>query len=163
MILDAIFGEPKWLWSRLAHPAVLMGRAVSFIDKTYNRGARRKMAGALSFTLLVLVAYALGVIITMIPGIWADVIVGAMLLAHKSLIEHVSAVGDGLRISLDEGRKAVAMIVSRDTGIMNETAVARSAIESGAENFSDGVIAPLFWFGILGLPGLTGLQNHQYS
>jgi adenosylcobinamide-phosphate synthase len=154
MILDAIFGEPKWLWSRLPHPAMLMGKAVSFIDKIYNHGAKRKMAGFLSFALLVIGAYALGLIITLIPGIWADAIIGAILLAHKSLIEHVTAVGDGLRMSLGAGRKEVAMIVSRDTRDMDETAVARSAIESGAENFSDGVIAPLFWFGILGVPGL---------
>lgn len=158
MILDAVFGEPKWLWSRLPHPAVLMGKAVGFIDKTCNRGSRRKIAGILSFTLLVIAAYALGLIITMIPGIWADVIIGAMLLAHKSLIEHVSAVGNGLRMSLSAGRKAVAMIVSRDTRDMDETAVARSAIESGAENFSDGVIAPLFWLAILGLPGLLAYK-----
>lgn len=154
MILDAIFGEPKWLWSRLTHPAVLMGNAVNTIDKTYNLGPKSKIAGFLSFAVLVIGAYALGLIITFIPGMWADVIIGAILLAHKSLIEHVAAVGNDLRMSLNEGRKAVAMIVSRDTRDMDETAVTRSAIESGAENFSDGVIAPLFWFTLLGLPGL---------
>lgn len=154
LVLDAVFGEPKWLWSRAPHPAVLMGKAVGYIDKTYNQGNRRKKAGILSFSLLVVSAAAIGIILSLVPGIWVDVIVGAMLLAHKSLIEHVAAVGSGLRMSLAQGRRAVAMIVSRDTRDMDETAVARSAIESGAENFSDGVIAPLFWFALLGLPGL---------
>lgn len=131
-----------------------MGKTVGYIDKTYNRGSRRKLAGTPSFGLLVVGAAALGVVITLVPGVWLDVIIGAMLLAHKSLIEHVAAVGSGLRMSLAQGKRAVAMIVSRDTRDMNETAVARSAIESGAENFSDGVIAPLFWFMICGVPGL---------
>lgn len=154
MILDAIFGEPKWLWARVPHPAVLMGKAVAHIDKAYNKGARRKLKGALSFGLLIIFAAVIGIMITLVPGIWLDIIVGAILLAQKSLIEHVAAVADGLRMSLQQGRRAVAMIVSRDTKAMDESAVARSAIESGAENFCDGVIAPLFWFAIFGVPGL---------
>lgn len=154
MILDALLGEPKWLWSRIPHPAVLMGKAVGYIDTRFNTGEQRKLPGALSFGSLVIAAYVLGVIIAAIPGSLAEIIIGAMLLAHRSLIEHVTAVSTGLRMSLAEGRRAVAMIVSRDTRALDESAVARSAIESGSENFSDGVIAPLFWFGLLGLPGL---------
>ena len=78
----------------------------------------------------------------------------AILLAQKSLVSHVKDVGNGLRSSLAEGRRSVSMIVSRDTTDMTEAQVARSAIESAAENLSDGVIAPAFWFLIAGLPGL---------
>jgi adenosylcobinamide-phosphate synthase len=158
MILDALLGEPKWLWSRLPHPAVLMGQAVGYIDTTFNTGHRRKQAGALAFAALVIMAIVIGGAIQAIPGIWADVILGAMLLAQRSLIDHVSAVANGLRMSLAQGRRAVAMIVSRDTTTLDESAVARSAIESGSENFSDGVIAPIFWFALLGLPGLLAYK-----
>ncbi|MCL4133142.1 UNVERIFIED_CONTAM: hypothetical protein GTU68_004971 [Idotea baltica] len=77
-----------------------------------------------------------------------------MLIAQRSLVQHVQAVGDALRLSLGDGRRAVAMIVGRDVREMDEAAVARGAIESAAENLSDGVIAPLFWFALAGLPGL---------
>lgn len=154
MVLDAALGEPKWLWSRIAHPAVLMGRAVDYADITYNKGDARRRNGILSLIGLLAIAGAIGLIITAIPGIWADVIVGAVLLAQRSLVDHVTAVANGLVLSLQNGRKAVAMIVSRDTSQMDESAVARSAIESGAENLSDGVVAPVFWFALLGVPGL---------
>ena len=154
MILDAICGEPKWLWSRIPHPAVIMGKAVGYIDTNFNKGSQQKLSGTMSFAGLVVAAVLIGLLIAAIPGIWADVILGAMLLAQKSLIDHVQAVGNGLRMSLAQGRRAVAMIVSRDTQTLDKSAVARSAIESGSENFSDGVIAPIFWFALLGMPGL---------
>ncbi len=154
MILDAIFGEPKWLWSRIPHPAILMGRAVGYIDTTYNTGRDRKTKGTLAFASLAIAALILGFIIQAIPGIWADVILGAMLIAQRSLIDHIRAVEHGLRMSLAQGRRAVAMIVSRDTRHMDASSVTRSAIESGSENFSDGVIAPIFWLAIGGIPAL---------
>ena len=93
-----------------------------------------------------------------LPGWWAEVLVGAVMLAQRSLAQHVQAVGDALRLSLGDARSAVAMIVGRDVTGMNEAAVARAAVESAAENFSDGVIAPLFWFVLAGLPGLLDLR-----
>ena len=78
----------------------------------------------------------------------------AIHLAQKSLVEHVAAVARGLRMSLTDGQRAVAMIVGRDTEVLDRSGVSRSAIESAAENLSDGVIAPAFWFLVAGLPGL---------
>ena len=153
MILDAIFGEPNWLWSRLPHPAVLMGRAIDWADSRFNRGNDRKLKGIASVAALTLAAAILGVAIAALGPI-AETLAAAILLAHRSLVTHIRAVADGLRLSLPAGRHAVAQIVSRDTAEMNEAAVARSAIESAAENLSDGVIAPAFWFLIFGLPGL---------
>ena len=153
MILDAIFGEPDWLWSRLPHPAVLMGRAIGWADNRFNRGKYRKLKGIASIAALSLAAAILGVAIATLGPI-AETLAAAILLAHRSLVTHIRAVADGLRLSLPAGRHAVAQIVSRDTAEMNEAAVARSAIESAAENLSDGVIAPAFWFLIFGLPGL---------
>lgn len=152
MVLDAVFGEPKWLWDRVPHPAVVMGRLIGGADRRFNCGAARKAKGILLVIVLVIGAAALGLVLRQIPLV--EILLGAVLLAQKSLVEHVKAVARGLERSLAKGRYAVSMIVGRDTSEMNEAAVARGAIESAAENFSDGVIAPAFWFLVAGLPGI---------
>jgi adenosylcobinamide-phosphate synthase len=155
MLLDAALGEPKWLWDRWPHPAVLMGRAVARADDRLNRGAQRRLRGVLAMTLLGLGAMALGALIAAIPDFGIlEIIAAAILLAQRSLVDHVQAVGDALRLSVGEGRRMVARIVGRDTATMDAPAVSRAAIESAAENLSDGIIAPAFWFLIGGLPGL---------
>jgi adenosylcobinamide-phosphate synthase len=153
LILDAIFGEPKWLWSRLPHPAVLMGRFIGWADVQFNAGRHQKAKGTILLITLVLLGGSLGWLLSLLP--YFEIIGAAILLAHKSLLQHVKAVAKGLEISLEDGRTAVAMIVGRDTKEMGQSAVARAAIESAAENFSDGVIAPAFWFLIGGLPGIV--------
>ncbi|MGZ9809387.1 adenosylcobinamide-phosphate synthase CbiB [Pseudoroseicyclus sp. H15] len=157
-LFDAALGEPRWLWGRVPHPAVLMGRAIGWLDDRMNRGANRRAKGVAAVALLLIGAIALGLALAALPGWWAEVLVGAILLAQRSLADHVSAVAKGLRRGLPEGRAAVAMIVSRDTAAMEAPAVARSAIESAAENLSDGVIAPAFWFALAGLPGLLAYK-----
>ena len=153
MLLDAVFGEPRMLWDRLPHPAVLMGRLVVFLDRTLNTGQDRKSKGVLALSVLCFTAAVIGSVLSQFGWV-TEIIVAATLLAQKSLVDHVRAVAKGLRTSIEEGRFAVSMIVSRDTKDMNEAQVARSAIESAAENFSDGVIAPAFWFLIGGLPAM---------
>lgn len=153
LLLDAILGEPNWLWSRLPHPAVLMGKLVKTLDQSLNTGAARRIKGAAVVVILIAVALSIGYLLSLFGPI-VQIICAAILIAQRSLIEHVAAVATGLRQSLEQGRTAVSMIVSRDTGTMTSPQVARSAIESGSENFSDGVIAPAFWFLIAGLPGL---------
>src|SRR5690606_30809207 len=88
------------------------------------------------------------------PGIWAEFLVVAVLVAQRSLSDHVEAVARALDVSLASGRMAVARIVGRETAAMDEPAVARAAIESAAENLSDGVVAPVFWYVVAGLPGI---------
>ena len=153
MLLDAIFGEPRFLWDRLPHPAVLMGRLVAFLDRTLNMGNDRKSKGVLALAILCFSAAVLGSVLSQLGWV-IEIIVAAILLAQKSLVDHVKAVATGLRISIAQGRFAVSMIVSRDTKDMTESQIARAAIESAAENFSDGVIAPAFWFLIGGLPAM---------
>lgn len=153
MLLDAIFGEPRFLWDRLPHPAVLMGRLVAFLDRTLNMGNDRKSKGVLALAILCFSAAVLGSVLSQLGWV-IEIIVAAILLAQKSLVDHVKAVATGLRISIAQGRFAVSMIVSRDTKDMTEPQIARAAIESAAENFSDGVIAPAFWFLIGGLPAM---------
>jgi adenosylcobinamide-phosphate synthase len=153
LLLDAVFGEPAWLWRKLPHPAVLMGRLIGWCDATLNRGEMRHTKGILTVAGLLCIAITLGWVLSLLGPV-AAAIIAAILLAHRSLVQHVETVADGLRMSLLQGRRSVAMIVSRDTADMPAPAVARSAIESAAENLSDGVIAPAFWFLIAGLPGL---------
>jgi adenosylcobinamide-phosphate synthase len=155
LLLDAAFGEPNWLWSRLPHPAVVMGRAVGWLDARLNTGENRKAKGVLALLVLVFGAGLLGAVIAALPdGGLLEVLAAAILLAQRSLVDHVRAVGDALRLSLADGRRMVARIVGRDTSALDEAGVARAAIESAAENLSDGVVAPALAFLLFGLPGL---------
>jgi adenosylcobinamide-phosphate synthase len=159
LLLDAVFGEPKALWDRLPHPAVLMGRLVGWCDRRFNCGKAVRLRGVLVTLGLVLVGLVTGGLIQSLPdhGV-AEVVVLAILLAQKSLVDHVRAVATALRRSLGDGRAAVAMIVGRDTAAMTGPDVARAAIESAAENLSDGVVAPVFWYLVLGLPGIVAYK-----
>lgn len=154
MLLDAILGEPRALWDRWPHPAVLMGRAVAALDRRLNIGGARQLRGVAAVVLLVVGAGALGWVLALLPGILAEVLIGTILIAQKSLVQHVRAVARALRMSVGDGRASVAMIVGRDTAGMDGPAIARAAIESAAENLSDGVTAPVFWFVVAGLPGI---------
>lgn len=156
LILDAILGEPDWLWGRFPHPATLMGRCVEWLDNRLNHGHNRRNAGILAIAILTLGALALSLFIKSIPDAGLlEVLLAAILLAQRSLTDHVFQVAEALRSSLTEGRRAVSMIVGRDPEELDKSAVARGAIESAAENFSDGVFAPAFWFLIFGLPGIV--------
>ncbi len=155
LLLDAALGEPKLLWDRYPHPAVLMGRAVAWCDHRFNQGGNLRLKGVAVMAGLAMAAVALGRFIHDLPDFGIiEIILAAILLAQRSLVQHVAAVAKGLRMSLRDGRRAVAMIVGRDTNVLDRSGVARSAIESAAENLSDGVIAPAFWFLVGGLPGL---------
>ena len=155
LILDAIFGEPEWLWSGRPHPVSLMGRAIEWLDERLNKGDNRRNGGIMAVVVLVILGAIIGQLIGFIPDLGLlEAIGAAILISHKSLMEHVTAVATALRSGLKHGRNAVAMIVGRDPDEMEEADVARAAIESAAENFSDGVIAPAFWFLLLGLPGI---------
>jgi len=155
MVLDAIFGEPRWLWSRIPHPAIVIGRAIGWLDVHLNTGTGRKMRGFFAVTLLIIAALLIAAAIRILSGgPTAEIALAAILLAQRSLVTHVGDVANNLRISTAEGRTAVAHIVGRDTAGMDQTAIVRGAIESASENMSDGVIAPIFWFLIAGLPGL---------
>lgn len=153
LMLDAALGEPRWLWSRAPHPAVLMGQAVTVLDRRLNRGERLHARGVLTAGALAGGALAVGWLISL-AGPLAEIVVAAMLLAQRSLVQHVQAVSVALRLSSGDGRAMVARIVSRDCHDMDAPQVARAAIESAAENLSDGVVAPAFWFLVGGLPGM---------
>ncbi len=159
LLLDALIGDPKSLWSKVPHPAVMMGKVISWADQRFNDDddpeSTRKVNGILVCVALIVSMLILAAIVCYLPFSWLlSVLIGASLLAQRSLVEHVQAVADALRISTTDGRVMVARIVGRDTANMSHEGISRSAIESAAENFSDGLVAPLFWFVVAGLPGI---------
>ena len=161
LVLDAMFGDPDWLWKRCKHPVVWIGGQIAFFEKRWNRGepTNRRGAGLLTVALVLLTAVLAGMavewIASLLPfGALLEIAAAAILLAQGSLARHVRAVAHGLAESLAEGRRQVALIVGRDSQTLYESGVARAAIESTAENFSDGVVAPALFFLLFGLPGL---------
>lgn len=158
MILDAALGEPKWLWSRFPHPVVIMGNLIAWCDRRFNRGPDRRIKGVMVIVALVVGSALFGGLVTLFLGNLADIIIIAILLAQRSLVDHVSAVATALAHSTEAARTAVAQIVGRDTADMDPPAISRAALESAAENLSDGVIAPAFWALIGGLPGILAYK-----
>lgn len=169
LAFDAVLGDPNWLWRRVPHPVVLIGRAIGWLDRTCNRDDHppwlRRAAGIVVVVLLVIVASGCGVAITQaLPdGVAGDVLLGliaSVFLAQRSLYQHVARVRDAFAGGgLDEARRAVGMIVGRDPQSLDQSGVCRAAIESCAENFSDGVVGPAFWLAVLGLPGLIAYKT----
>jgi len=159
-----LLGELPAIFSLVPHPVALAGRAVAWFDHHLNRERRdeqtRRARGV--FTVAVLIAgaaalgFALAIVLRAIHLGWAlEALLVAVLLAQRSLYDHVAAVRDALdRRGLAAGREAVSHIVGRDPESLDEYGVARAAIESLAENFSDGVVAPALFYAVFGLPGL---------
>jgi len=168
LAVDAWLGDMPALFARIPHPIIIAGRAIAFFDRKLNREIRgeasRRVRGIITVVVLVGAAAALGAAIEHLcrgsfAGAAVEILLIAILVAQRSLFEHVCAVGRALTVGgLDAGRDAVRHIVGRDPAGLDEHGVARAAIESLAENFSDGVVAPVFWFAVLGLPGLFGYK-----
>ncbi|HMO30179.1 adenosylcobinamide-phosphate synthase CbiB [Enterovirga sp.] len=165
LLLDALIGDPDRIWRRLPHPVAWLGALVAFGDRHLNRESwsaqARRNAGFLWTTALVAAGLAGGHLLEQglraLPlfDLWIA-LAASTLIAQRSLYEHVARVRDAA--SLEEARAAVSMIVGRDTSRLDEAGIARAAIESTAENFSDGVVAPAFWFALAGLPGLVAYK-----
>jgi adenosylcobinamide-phosphate synthase len=168
LAFDALIGDPEWLWSRLGHPVSLIGAFIDTLDHTFNKEdqspQQRRSAGIASTTALVVVAAAVGALIQTIAmqlpgGNIIIALIASVFIAQRSLYRHVGEVRAAFaRGGLTEARDAVAMIVGRDPQNLDEAGVCRAAIESCAENFSDGVVAPVFWLALLGLPGLIAYK-----
>lgn len=167
LVLDCLFGDPPWLYRRIEHPVALLGKLIAWGEQRLNKagdGRARAFVNGIGLTLLVtLLAFAVGAalsdILGRIPLGWLlEAVLASSLIAYRGLLEHVMAVARGLDRGLDDGRAAVAHIVGRDPQSLDRGGVARAAIESLAENFSDGTVAPAFWFLILGLPGLCAYK-----
>lgn len=159
-LLDFIFGDPE----RLPHPVVLFGKGIAWAERRFNHGRHRKLKGALTAVTLILLTYVATLLVMLLASRWTGVyiMVGAIgvfyCLAGTTLIREVRMVFTALDRSLDEGRKQVARIVGRDTSTLSAQEVRKAALETLAENLSDGVIAPLFWYTLLGLPGMMAYK-----
>jgi adenosylcobinamide-phosphate synthase len=164
LVIDALFGDMPMIFRHIDHPVVVAGRAIAFFDRKLNRQNRsetsRRDRGIVTVILLVAAAATLGLAIQRLCrghllGAVFEALLMAVLVAQRSLYDHVAAVAEALDAGgLAAGRAAVRHIVGRDPMSLDTHGVARAAIESLAENFSDGVVAPVFWYLLLGLPGL---------
>lgn len=161
--IDALVGDPPRLYHHLAHPVALFGRLVARAERALNTelaSARtRRLHGGVLTVVLTAVAALLGAVLAdllgRVPGGWvAEAVLASTLVAARSLYEHVRAVAHALEKGIEQAREAVRHIVGRDPDSLDTPGVARAAVESAAENFSDGVVAPLFWYCLLGLGGL---------
>lgn len=164
LLIERSIGYPDFVYRHFRHPVVWMGALIGFLDRKLNRESdpprRRRTGGIAALVLLISVsaipAYLIAQFLGSGPvGLVFQALAAATLLAQRSLISHVRTVEAGLARGLGPGRVAVAMIVGRNPDSLDEAGVARAAIESLAENFSDGVVAPAVWLAILGLPGIV--------
>lgn len=160
-LLDLFLGDPQ----RLPHPVVGFGRAISFGEKHLNRGNDRLLKGGLLAVGLIVAVYFLTVLLlrlTLFLPFYVTIVVQALLiffcLSGTTLIREVRMVFQAVDRSLEEGRKQVARIVGRDTSELSAQEVRTAALETLAENLSDGVIAPLFWYVVLGVPGMLAYK-----
>lgn len=160
-LLDLFLGDPQ----RLPHPVVGFGRAISFGEKHLNRGNDRLLKGGLLAVGLIGAVYLLTVLLlrlTLFLPFYVTIAVQALLiffcLSGTTLIREVRMVFQAVDRSLEEGRKQVARIVGRDTSELSAQEVRTAALETLAENLSDGVVAPLFWYVVLGVPGMLAYK-----
>jgi adenosylcobinamide-phosphate synthase len=163
LLIELIVGYPDRLLRAIGHPVTWMGRLIAALDRALNHesmsDAKRRVAGALALVVIIglpaIIGYLAECAILLLPlGIVLAAVLASTLIAQRSLREHVARVAAGLEHDgLAAGREAVSHIVGRDPDTLDEAGVARAAIESLAENFSDGVVAPAFWLAVAGLAG----------
>lgn len=165
LILDAVIGDPDWLWRRIKHPVVWIGKAISWLETRLNLGEpqARRLGGLVTALALLTGAALTGWLIERLAGLLPfgsliEIAAVFALVAQGSLAQHARAVATGLAQNLTEGRLAVSRIVGRDPETLDENGVARAAIESVAENFSDGIVAPALAYLLFGLPGILAYK-----
>lgn len=163
LIIEAYVGEAPALFRVVPHPVRVIGSLVGWFDRKLNRQQRseavRAARGALLVAVMVAITGAVGWGVSWLTQHhdfgWTVEMFGLVaLLAGRGLYDSVNKVGKALKLDLPSGREAVSHIVGRDPNQLNESGVARAAIESAAENFCDGVVAPVFWYALFGFPGI---------
>jgi len=168
MAMDALVGWPDRLFARIGHPVTWLGKVIAALDARWNRdtdpASTRRVAGVAAALFVIVAAATIGwAVQRIVPfGLVGSTLLGLLawpFVAFHSLYDHVAAVRDPLRAgNIDSARNDVSMIVGRDPQALDDAGIARAAIESLAENASDGVVAPLFWGVLFGLPGIIGYK-----
>ncbi|MBT5667441.1 MAG: cobalamin biosynthesis protein, partial [Rhodospirillaceae bacterium] len=166
LVLDAALGDMTWLFRHIPHPVVLVGGLIGALDRKLNRrgDAARLVRGAIVVAMVVAISawfgWAVHRVAQSVPHAWlAELAFAVVLLAQRGLYVHVRDVGSALaQDGLGAGRAAVSHIVGRDVSALDEHGVSRAAIETLAENFADGVVAPVFWYAVFGLPGICAYK-----
>jgi adenosylcobinamide-phosphate synthase len=185
LLFEALIGYPAPVYAMLSHPVTWIGALIARLEQMLNRpefsGDRRKALGALSLLVVLAVTGEVARLLSdwsphNVFGFIVLAVLASSLVAQRSLYEHVAAVAEALeREGIAGGREKVAMIVGRDVSALDVAGVSRAAVESLAENFSDGIVAPAFWTAALGLPGgalykaantadsMIGHRNERYK
>ncbi len=155
-IADKLFGDPRFL----PHPVTSFGKVIAWGEKVLNKGTGRALKGAIFAITLICASFLLMYFLLKIIGPYPllsvpfSAVIIFFCLAGKTLIDEVRQVFHAVDSSIDEGRKQVARIVGRDTSALSPQQIRTAALETASENLSDGVVAPLFWFMLLGVPGM---------
>jgi adenosylcobinamide-phosphate synthase len=164
VIVERFVGYPDEVFARIGHPVVWIGRLIAFLDKKLNRIAadrqETRLRGAIALAVLVVAVFLPTWIIAQLLGGWRggwiiEALLASSLIAQKSMRDHVLDVYRNLGKSLPKARIAVGKIVGRDPAHLDESGISKAALESLAENTSDGIVAPVFWYALLGLPGIA--------
>ncbi len=164
LIVERFIGYPKPVYEKIAHPVVWVGWLISRLDRNLNRTGAHAKEGRLRgiIALLTLIAAAFipawfisQILATTRVGWIVEALLATSLIAQKSMSDHVMDVYRAFEKSLPEARQSVAKIVGRDPSQLDESGVSKAALESLAENTSDGIVAPVLWFALLGLPGIA--------
>jgi adenosylcobinamide-phosphate synthase len=184
-MIELVLGYPNGLTKKIGHPVTWMGRLIGLLDRHLNKetasAEARRRAGAIALFVLILavgaIAFTVETVLLLLPfGLIFAGIAASTFIAQRSLYAHVANVAEALEAgNIEKARGEVAHIVGRDTTDMDEAAISRAAIESLAENFSDGVVSPVFWIGLAGLTGgavykaintadsMIGYRNERYE
>lgn len=164
MLVERYAGYPKAVFETISHPVVWIGRLIGWLDASLNRPEAPAQEGRLRGVIALIAimaaaflpAWFVADILSRLRGGWVlEALLATSLIAQKSMRDHVRDVYDALGRSLDEARRAVSLIVGRDPNQLDHSGVAKAALESLAENTSDGIVAPVLWYALLGLPGIA--------
>ena len=184
LLLDVFLGDPRLILRIIPHPISLLGNVISFCERMLNRNslgdqarlARGAFLAVVISIIVIIIGWVLQIFIALY-SLWAlELILIALLVAQRSLYDHVRSVSIALeKKGIEAGRRTVAHIVGRETAALDRGGISRAAIESLSENFADGVVAPVLWYLIFGLPGLffckavntmdsmIGYRNERYN
>ena len=164
LLIERFTGYPQAVYSRISHPVVWIGKLITILDQRLNKPGVSpqdgRLRGIVALAILIAASFFPAYAIADILSGWRlgwlfEVLLATSLIAQKSLRDHALAVHTALERSLPEARTAVSMIVGRDPSQLDESGVSKAALESLAENSSDGIVAPLLWYALLGLPGIA--------